>query len=253
MEVLPNYELLHLLFTRYNLSDNEKEELLNIIKCIFIHDEFQRRCTQEFAHHDRITLGQHIIEVTIMTYILSKKYSKKKRIDLNIALKIAMLHDLYAQPWQNNPQADVNSFFNKHGFRHPIEAVINGSVWFPDIFNKEKEAKIIIDGIVHHMFPLPVVRFRESKHNVAELKNFEYVNLMAPMVKEHLINSSNRIVMGNISISPSIYNEGKIVSFADKIVSLSNLKGCNFHSMISLVTGQNKNLEDIKMKKITKL
>ena len=54
------------LLEKYKLSNIEKEELLSIIAFIYNHDEFQRRLTKDFLHHDTITLGEHIIEVTIM-------------------------------------------------------------------------------------------------------------------------------------------------------------------------------------------
>ena len=38
-----------------------------------------------------------------------------------------------------------------------------------------RESEIIIDGIVHHMYPLPVTRFINSKENVLELQNFNYI------------------------------------------------------------------------------
>lgn len=40
---------------------------------IFIHDEFQRRMNPEFPHHNKITLGEHILENTIVTCLLSQK------------------------------------------------------------------------------------------------------------------------------------------------------------------------------------
>ena len=247
---MTNNKLIFSLLKKYELSNDEIEELVNVIESIYQHDEFQRRISKEFSHHDDITLGYHIIEVTILAYILSKRYSKNKEIDLNVALKIAMLHDLYTQPWQNNPEAAVNKFFNMHGFRHPIESVINGSVWFPEIFDKNKETEIIIDGIVHHMFPLPVAKFIEDNSNPLELRNFNYVEAMDPIVKNALINSSDRCSIGSISITPSIHIEGRIVSTADKIVSINNLKRSNINGIKALVTGKNKNLERAKVKEL---
>ena len=42
---------------------------------------------------------------------------------------------------------------NKHGFIHPIEAVVNAITWFPNIFLDEHDSLMIIDGIIHHMYP----------------------------------------------------------------------------------------------------
>ncbi len=233
------------LLDKYKLSSDEKEYLLNIIKNIYNHDEFQRRMTDEFLHHDKMTLGEHILEVTIVTYILSKKRNLKN-YDIESALNIAMLHDLYTLPWQNNPKADVQHFINKHGFRHPIEAVINSLNWYKDIFTSPEKSKIIIDGIVHHMYPLPVTSFTLDDTNPSELKNYNYVRNIDNINKDILIKSSNRFKIGKISVCPSIYKEGRIMSIADKIVSISNLKNSSFDGMTALITGKNKKLEKLK-------
>ena len=47
-----------------------------MIEIIYIHDEFQRRMTSEFKHHGEITLGAHILEDTVVNYLLSKKALK---------------------------------------------------------------------------------------------------------------------------------------------------------------------------------
>ena len=89
-------------FEKYNLINNEKNELFNIIYPIFMHSEFQRRMESEFMHHGTVTLGEHILKDTVLTYILCKKYMVKKKRKINIiaAIKISMLHDLYTYPWQ---------------------------------------------------------------------------------------------------------------------------------------------------------
>lgn len=231
------------LLNKYKLSLEEKNELINIIEIIYIHDEFQKRMTSEFKHHGEITLGTHILEDTIITYLLSKKClnkNKKFNYNMNLAVKIAMLHDLYTLPWQNNPAAETRKFFNAHGFRHPIESVINSNAWYPELFNSD-DSKIIIDGIVHHMFPLPVTAFENDKNNKNELKNFELVDKLSEKNKQLLIESSNRNRIGLVSLSRSIYPEGIIMCKADKKVSINQIK--DWGSAVALVTGHNKTLE----------
>ena len=189
-----------------------------------------------FLHHSDITLGEHIIEVTIMTYFESKKH---KNINLDLALKIAMLHDLYTLPWQNNEEARVKHFSNKHGFRHPIEAVINAINWYPELFINEEEKKIIIDGIIHHMYPLPVSIFKDSL--IKEIKNINLLDYLSDNDREIIENSSKRGKILNFSFSKSLYLEGKIVSKADKKVSFKQIK--NLSSLFSLITGKNKSLK----------
>lgn len=238
------------LLAKHDLNFQEREEILQVIEPIFLHDEFQRRMTDEYLHHERITLGEHILEDTIVTYILSKKYKDNSEYDVNTAMRIAMFHDLYTLPWQNNTDGVVESFCNKHGFRHPIEAVINATTWFPEMFSDREESYKMIDGIVHHMYPLPVRSFNDSLENDTEIKNFDYVKNLSLSSKEFLIQSSNRIKIGPFSVSRSQYKEGLILSKSDRIVSMSNFKnGANLYSLIALLCGYNKNLESDNNKK----
>ena len=71
-----NKEKLDKIFKKYNLLLDEKDEIYSVIESIFLHDEFQKRMTSEFPHHGEITLGEHILEDTIVTYLLSKKTQK---------------------------------------------------------------------------------------------------------------------------------------------------------------------------------
>lgn len=54
--------------------------------------------------------------------------------------------------------------------------------------------------------------------------------------------SSNRFKIGKVSICTSLYHEGNIVSLADKMVSISNLKHSSLGGIVALVTGKNKTL-----------
>lgn len=236
--MLDNKEKLNRIIDKYKLSDDEKKEFRNIINSIFEHNEFQRRMTNEFLHHSNITLGEHILEDAVLTYKMCKK---RNNVNIELAVKIAMLHDLYTNPWQNNKKNKVKKFCNKHGFRHPIEAVINANVWFPELFKDEIESKIIIDGILHHMYPLPVRTFVDSDINKMELKNFDLIDKLSDQSKKIIIESLNRKKVKNYSVSKSKYKEGKIMSKADKKVSRGQIK--NLSSLTSLVTGHNKSLK----------
>lgn len=236
--MLDNKEKLNRIIDRYKLSNDEKKEFRNIINSIFEHNEFQRRMTNEFLHHSNITLGEHILEDAVLTYKMCKK---RNNVNIELAVKIAMLHDLYTNPWQNNKKNKVKKFCNKHGFRHPIEAVINANVWFPELFKNKEESEIIIDGILHHMYPLPVRTFIDSDINKMELKNFDLIDKLSDQSKKIIIESLNRKKVKNYSVSKSKYKEGKIMSKADKKVSRGQIK--NISSLTSLVTGHNKSLK----------
>lgn len=190
-------------------------------------------------HHDKISLGQHILEDAIVTYKLLKK--KRNKYNLKVALYIAMFHDLYTSPWQNNPSNNTK-FFHKHGFRHPIEAIINALNWFPELF--DEDAYQIIDGVIHHMYPLPVCSYKKYDTNVLELQNYDLINSIDDKYLKMIIDSSSRLKIFGLSISRSKYKEGKIMSKADKKVSISNFKHTTFKSKMALITGNNKHIDN---------
>ena len=130
-------KILDKLYDKYNLEEQDIQCITEIIEDIYNHPEFIKRCQKPYMHHDQTTLGEHILEDTIMTYILSLKYQDNNSYDLSIALKIAMFHDLYTDPWQNTVYK--TKFLNKHGFRHPLEAAVNALTWYPEYFEHDIE------------------------------------------------------------------------------------------------------------------
>lgn len=171
--------------------------------------------------------------------------AKKKQVDLNTTLTIAMFHDLYTLPWQNSPIKDKN-FPNKHGFRHPIEAIINSYVWFPDAYKDEEQARKIIDGIAHHMFPLPVTKWQNPNNdnpNPLELRNIDLLPQVEEPVIELLNYTTSRGIIGEFSLGPANTGEGRIVCIADTIGSIKDIPITDWNSLTALVTGRNKRLE----------
>lgn len=222
---------------KYNLSSDDKEYIKKIIDQIINNDNFKKRTTKEYHHHGNITLGEHILEDVVVTYLLSKKkMNKKDNYRTDLAILIAVLHDLYTIPWQNNKEAKVKHFFDKHGFRHPIEAVINSINWYPELFT-DSDKEILIDGILHHMFPLPVRYLNEN----VELKNKELLENIDEEYKEIIINSLKRKKIGPVSITRSKYKEGRIMAKADRIVSRRQIK--DLSTAKSLITGHNKKIK----------
>ena len=240
-----NFDIINKLADKYKLTIEDRKEFYNIIKNFLKHDEFQRRFTSEFLHHDNVTLGEHIIEVAIETFIISKK--TKNNIDLELTLNIAMMHDLYSTSW-NNEDSAVDIFSNKHAFRHPIESVINSANWFPDIYDKSDSYKLI-DGIAHHMFPIHVVSFKDSEKNDLELRNFDLIEFISNKANKQLqistYNNGHKMIL-----RPSKYKEGIIVSNADKIVTINNLKGSKLNKVVKeLIVGEKVKSLDNKKKK----
>lgn len=218
-----------------NLNEKEVNEFLFIAVPIITHPEFLRRCTNEFMHHGNTTLGEHIIKDAIITYKKSKEMLKKRRnISVENAVIIALCHDLYCKPWQNN-SIKKKRIINRHGFTHPVEAALNSLNWYPEIFNDEEKTKIIIDGILHHMYPFPV---RKVDSNDLEINNKELLlNINNLKLLIELTRSSVNL---GITVRPSRYIEGRIMSSADKKSSKNEFK--NIYSIVALITGKNSKL-----------
>ena len=234
---MSNKEILDRLYYKYSLNKSDQDYLNTLIFPIIDNSNFKVRMTNEFMHHGKITLGEHILEDTIKTYVLLKK--KKTKYQSDLAIKIALFHDLYTIPWQNNEEAHVHHFFSKHGFRHPVESAINAITWYPEIFENTRDAEIIIDGIIHHMFPFPVRRINKKIDKV-ELKNLDNYNLLSNNYKRLINDSLNRGRFGILSICHSKYREGRIMAKADRIVSRDQIK--DISSFKALFTGHNKKL-----------
>ena len=232
-----NQQLLNNILNKFKLSEEEKKEFLEIAIPIVKHEEFQKRMNSDiFPHHAKVSLGEHILSDAILTYKLAKK-KKWKKENRERAIRIALFHDLYELPWQNNDYK--KNFFNKHGFTHPLDAAINAATWYPELFKEEVEREIILDGIIHHMFPFPVRALNEKD---AELHNQEKFEKLPTHIKKNIINSSKRKRIKAVAFSRSRYKEGRIVSKADKKVAIGKeLK--SFHALLACITGHNSKLQ----------
>ena len=232
--------ILNNLFNEYNLSDIDKSFFLGIIEPIYTHPEFQKRLnSNQYPHHAKTSLGEHILNDAITSFIIAKN-GDFGPLDFKLIILIAMFHDLYELPWQNSPIIK-HKFANHHGFTHPLEAAINAITWFPNYFLNEEEAAIIIDGIIHHMYPFPVRSIIDDFIDT-ELNNLDKINYIPSNLKNIIIASSCRTRVLNVSISRSKFLEGRIVSKADKLVSFKKeIK--NFNSYKALITGKNNDLK----------
>lgn len=226
----------------HNFSFEDKEKFLSLIKPIVLHKEFMKRYNaKKFPHHGDVSLGKHIIEDAIITYLIVKERNSNNidnQIDYKIAVLIAMFHDLYEKPWQN-VKVKKKYFTNKHGFTHPIEAAINAVTWYPEYFNDDN-AFTIIDGIIHHMFPFPV-RAIDYFIEDTEINNINKFKELDSKIQKMIILSTNRVRVNRVSMCRSVYEEGKIVSKADKLVSFHKDLH-NVSSMLACLTGHNKKL-----------
>ena len=56
---------------QYKLSNYDTKKLWKIIEPIATHEEFAKRCSDPYFHHDIKTLGDHILCDAIVTYKLA--------------------------------------------------------------------------------------------------------------------------------------------------------------------------------------
>ena len=238
------YEKYKFFCNQYKLTGYNIKKLWVIIRPICYHKEFIKRMYDPYWHHDCKTVGEHIICDAIVTYRLITKLKKRNKkfnfINLKAAVYIAMFHDLYEEPWQNNLKFKEKKFKNQHAFIHPIESAVNAITWFPKIFEDERDALIIIDGIIHHMFPLPV---RAIDGTNLELNNQNQYEKLPSEYKKIMVSSTLIGKIGAYSLRKSFYLEGRLMSKADKIVAMRK----DIHSLegyLALLTGKNKKLKD---------
>lgn len=220
-------------FLDYGFTLPEQEDFTKIVRPIISHPEFEKRCTDNFPHHGNTTLGEHILKDAMITYRLANIYkSKHPNVDISTetAVVIALFHDLYTNPWQNVD--NDNPLYEKHGFMHPIEAVINAYDWYPEYFDDEEISKKIIDGVLHHMYPFPVRKINdEIEINEKKITDFKFYDVLVHSTK------SKR---ENLCFKKATFIEGKLVSKADKLVTVKEIK--NISSLVALVTAKNKSI-----------
>lgn len=225
----------------YKLSNYDTKKLWRIIEPIATHKEFSKRCSDPYFHHDIKSLGDHILCDAIVTYKLATKLKRNsqnmKDINIENAVVIAMFHDLYELPWQNIGVKKIMR--NKHGFVHPIEAITNAITWYPEYFKSKERAMIIIDGVIHHMFPLAVRRIDNTD---MELNNKEKYDKLPQKYKDMIKLSTDIGKIGHYSLRKSFFIEGRIMSRADKIVALKKDIG-SLNGYLALISGKNKNIK----------
>ncbi|MBR3198746.1 MAG: HD family phosphohydrolase [Bacilli bacterium] len=115
---------------------------LDIVYPIINSSEFKRR--QDWVHHENVTLGEHLLIVSYMSYLICKK----RKLNYRDAAIGGLLHDFYNEPWQDHLY-DKIPLLKSHGFVHAREAMENAYKYFPELMNER-----IANIIERHMFPL---------------------------------------------------------------------------------------------------
>lgn len=115
-----------------------------IVESILNNPEFLKR--KHYAHHDKITVYDHSLRVSLMSYRIAKKLRWKNLNDIAIG---GLLHDFYYRDWQSFKEK--RPFFKRHAFVHANEALNNSLKYFPELMNDR-----IINIIERHMFPINI-------------------------------------------------------------------------------------------------
>lgn len=85
----------------------------------------------------------HSLKVSFDAFCIAKKY----KLDYKSVAIAGLLHDFYDNPWQDI--SEKKPLFQRHGFVHAHEALVNARKYFGKFMNKKIE-----NSIERHMFPL---------------------------------------------------------------------------------------------------
>ena len=122
----------------------EDKEYLNIVEKILNNEEFKKRNT--YKHHGEKTVYNHSLEVSYLSY----KISKKLGLNYNDTAIGGLLHDFYYEDWHITKKE--RNILKKHGFVHARQALENTKNIFPEYLNYKTQ-----DIILRHMFPLNII------------------------------------------------------------------------------------------------
>lgn len=120
------------------------EEYIDIVQNILKNDEFIKR--KNYKHHGKKSVYDHSLEVSYLSYKISKKLGLDYR---NTAIG-GLLHDFYYEDWHLLPKE--RNILKKHGFIHAKKALENTKNNFPQYINYKTQ-----DIILRHMFPLNII------------------------------------------------------------------------------------------------
>ena len=122
----------------------QNEEYIKIVDEILNNEEFLKR--KKYKHHGEKSVYKHSLEVSYLSYIISKKL----KLNYTDAAIGGLLHDFYYEDWHLVPKE--KNILKKHGFTHARQALENTKNIFPQYIN-EKTQNIIL----RHMFPLNII------------------------------------------------------------------------------------------------
>ena len=132
-------------YFRHVLAENplyvleSDEEFKKIANKIIKNKEYKKR--KDFEHHVDLSVYDHMLQVASIAYLISRNLD----IDYHQIVIGALLHDFYYEDWRAICYDDPN-IFDKHGLMHPIWALENAAINFPELMDEE-----VIPIIADHM------------------------------------------------------------------------------------------------------
>ena len=132
------------------MSRPDMEEYHKITQDLLTHHVFLK--LKALRHH-KLDIYHHVCRVSVLSY----KLAKRLNLDYISAARGGLLHDFFTYDWRKEGQVKKKKIFEKHGFTHSKEALINSKKYFT--LNPIEE-----DIIIKHMFPLTPIppRYLES-------------------------------------------------------------------------------------------
>lgn len=126
--------------TQAKVINMNNKEFHQITEDILYHPEFLKLKT--LRHHKK-DIYHHVARVSYLSFI----WAKRLNLDYKAAARGGLLHDFFVYDWRHEGQLKKKKLFEKHGFTHSKEALVNARTHF-EITDREA------DIIVKHMFPL---------------------------------------------------------------------------------------------------
>ncbi len=133
----------------YKLTKENAEGFFEIAEDLLATDEIQS--LKQYEQHLDIDRLQHILGVSFLTYVISKKSG----LDYVSATRGALMHDLVYYDWRDGK---TGGWHKRHGYKHPKYAAMNAKELCPLLTEKEENI------IRCHMWPFTLVppKFKEG-------------------------------------------------------------------------------------------
>ena len=79
-----------------------------------------------------------------------------------------------------------------------IASVVNAATWYPEYFKDDFTALVLIDGIIHHMYPFPVRRIPQNISKI-EINNLAKYKKLPRKYQLLITKSTNNLKFLNLN------------------------------------------------------